>query len=495
MSVSKAFFIFFLSFILGIFGVSFVPFDFFLFFVPLFSLSFLISFLILKRKIFLIFFLSLIFFLLGALRYQIAENNFFKSSLFSLNDKGEIVFKGKIVKEPQEKENCKILTLKVSEVLLKRKWKKIEGKILLYTEKYSSIEYGDIIEAKGELKTPPVFEGFNYKDYLKKEGISSISYFPQIKILEKNKGIFFYRVLFSFKSKMEKTIFQTLSPPQSTILKAIILGEKREIPKELSEKLNRTGLRHIVAVSGLHFAILAGILTSFFISLGFWRNQSFYLTIIFLFLYLLMTGFQPSAVRAFGMIFMFLYGQRIGRLSSSFRALIFILFLMLLFNPFLLRYDVGFQLSFLAVSGIIFLSPFFQEKFKFIPSQFLRDIFSFTLSAQIFTFPILVCNFGYFSVVSLLTNILVLPFIPFLMSFGFLFSFLGIFSLSLGKVLSWPCWLLLTFVVKVIDFFSNLSFSSFNLRISFIWLVFIYFVLGIIVWRLKEKERLEFLAD
>lgn len=294
---------------------------------------------------------------------------------------------------------------------------------------------------------------------------------------------------------MEKTIFQTLSPPQSTILKAVILGEKREIPKELSEKLNRTGLRHIVAVSGLHFAILAGILTSFFISLGFWRNQSFYLTIIFLFLYLLMTGFQPSAVRAFGMIFMFLYGQRIGRLSSSFRALIFILFLMLLFNPFLLRYDVGFQLSFLAVSGIIFLSPFFQEKFKFIPSQFLRDIFSFTLSAQIFTFPILVCNFGYFSVVSLLTNILVLPFIPFLMSFGFLFSFLGIFSLSLGKVLSWPCWLLLTFVVKVIDFFSNLSFSSFNLRISFIWLVFIYFVLGIIVWRLKEKERLEFLAD
>lgn len=493
MTISKAFFIFFLSFILGIFLRSFflITLRIFLFFIFFFIFFFFLSFLLDNKK-FLVFSFSFLFLILGIFRYHIEEMSFLKEPLFNFQNQ-KVILRGQVIKEIEEGEKSDRVTLETKEIFSKEnKWEKINGKILLYAEKYSQINYGDILEIKGELKEPPVFEGFNYRNYLKKDKITSVVYFPEIKILEKNQGNYFLKIILSFKSKLKDFILENLSPPKSTILEAIILGEKKEIYEELSEKLNKTGLRHIVAISGLHFTILAAILMSFFISLGFWRGQAFYLTIIFLIFYLLIIGFQPSATRAFIMSFLFLYGQKIGRLSSSYRALVFAAFLMLIFNPFLLRFDIGFQLSFLAVFGIISFSSFINEKLKFLPN-FLKDILSFTISAQTFTLPLILYNFGYFSIVSPLTNILVLPILPFLMGFGFLFSFLGIFFPLLGKILSFFSWIFLTYLTKIIDFFSSLSFSSLNFRISWIWLPISYLILGFFIFIIREKEKLKFL--
>jgi competence protein ComEC len=296
-----------------------------------------------------------------------------------------------------------------------------------------------------------------------------------------------------FKNKLRESIEQNLSPPESSILGAIVLGDKRKISEEWKTKLNFAGVRHITAISGLHVTILTSILMTLLIGLGFWRQQAFFGAILITILFIVMTGFQPSAIRAGIMGGLYLLAQYFGRLNTSSRTIVFAAALMLFLNPLLLRLDVGFQLSFLAMLGIIYLSPFFQNWLKFIPWLQVKSILAMTFSAYFFTLPILIYNFGYFSLIAPITNILILPSLPFIMGLGFIFALAGIIFQPLGWILSWPCWLLLTYLIKIVDFSSSSSLSAYTLKISWAWLPISYLILGVITWRLQEKQKLKFL--
>ena len=144
--------------------------------------------------------------------------------------------------------------------------------------------------------------------------------------------------------------------------------------------------------------------------------------------------------------------------------------------------------------GIIYLLPIFQNWFRKIPNLFqFRNILAITLSAQIFTLPILIYNFGYLSLVSPLTNILIVPLLPYIMVSGFIFAIFGICWQPLGWILSWLAWGLLSYLIKIIDGFANISLASLTLEISWIWLFLLYLILGLIIWRLNEKQKLRFL--
>jgi len=452
-----------------------------------------------KKRLILVFALCLIFLALGILRYQIALKKFENAELKNFVDFSKpIEISAKVVKEPDVRENNVNLTVKIKELLVNNIGIPMEGKALVTTGRYPEYQYGDKLKIIGSLKTPPVFEGFNYKDYLRKDGILAVMSYPEISRESSEIGTLsaVYAKILSFKNKLRETINQNLSPPQSSILAAVILGDKRNISKEWKDKLNKTGVRHITAVSGMHIVILTSILMSFLIGIGFWRGQAFYLTIGVIFLYILMIGFQPSAVRAAIMASLFLLAQKIGRVSSSQRAITFAAALMLIQNPFLLKDDVGFQLSFLAIMGIIYLLPIFQKWLKFIPEDKylnLRNILGMTFSAQVFTLPILIYNFGYVSLISPLTNILIVPLLPFIMITGFIFSLVGIFWSSLGWLLSFPCWFLLTYITKLIDWFYHFPSISIQLKISWQWILIFYLVLGYFAWRLTQKAKLKFL--
>ena len=116
-----------------------------------------------------------------------------------------------------------------------------------------------------------------------------------------------------------------------------------------------------------------------------------------------------------------------------------------------------------------------------------------TLSAQIFTLPIIIYNFGRMSLVGLPANVLIIPFLYWIMIFGFMFVLAGIIWQSLGWAFSLPVWFLLTYVTKIIDWFSQIPLASLNLEISWVWLVISYLILGLFVWRLNEKQKLKFL--
>jgi len=526
MTASKIFLYFCLSFIGGIFLNSVIQ-------IPqLLMLAFLILGILFisvlwPHKNFVVIGFCILFLVSGIWQHQGAELRSMKSELRSFNDTGEtITLIGVVFSEPDIREKSQKLTIEIKQLNYYAAGSRSEKeKVLATINRYPEYQYGDKLKITGKLETPPVYEDFNYKDYLAKDGIYSVMDWPEIELIEKNQENFVYAKILNFKNKLRESIYQNLSPPQSSILGAIILGDKsrmsgcsqKEIEAaqekgeeclKLKEKLNITGVRHITAISGMHITILSIILMQILISLGLWRGQAFYITLTLLILFIVMVGLAPSAIRAGIMGGLFLLAQKIGRLSAASRAIVFACAGMLAVNPLLLRLDVGFQLSFLAVMGIIYLMPIFQYYFlkwlpiewfqkcwwlSWLPIKTLGSLLAMTLVAQVFTLPILIYNFGYFSLIAPITNILIVPLLPYIMGFGFIFSLVGIIFQPLGWILSWPVWLLLSYLTKIIDWLSSISWAFKTLEISWIWLAISYLILGLITWRLQERQKLKFL--
>ncbi len=300
-------------------------------------------------------------------------------------------------------------------------------------------------------------------------------------------------VIKPLKTKFIKVAQENLSPPGDEIVLAMILGENQALSFDLKEKLNFSGLRHVIAISGMHITLLSVIFVELFLRLGMWRHHALFLSILVIIFYIILVGFPASGIRAAIMGSLLAFAQAFGRLSESSRAVIIAGALMIAFNPMLLISDIGFQLSFLATLGLVHLTPIFLHLFKALPEKisFLKSIIAMTLSAQIFTFPVLIYHFGYFSLSAILSNILVLPILPLIMilSLGFLVG--GVIFEFLGWLISLPLGLLLSYLSFIIETFS--SFATFNLwmSLSFNGLLISYLVIGFLTWYFKRRFYFE----
>jgi competence protein ComEC len=420
-----------------------------------------------------------------------------ESSLKQYNDPpaggGEIVLIGVIVDEPDERSDSiryKIVVKKVGK-------QKIIGNILLVAKKYPDYNYGDQLEISGKLKTPQNFEDFDYQKYLAKDEIYSVVYYPEVKLLSSSQGSKIKAALFWVKNKFENSIEQILAEPQASFLAGLLLGEKRGLPTDLMADFSRTGTTHIIALSGYNITIIAFSLMALFNFFMVRRQISFWLAVVVIILFVLMTGASASAARAAVMGILMLLALQVGRLYSIRNALVFAGALMIYFNPKILAWDVGFQLSFIATLGLVYLSPILQswlgkKSDKDEPQKSplgWREILVATLSAQIAVMPLLLINFGQLSLIAPLANLLILFFIPITMLFGFLAGLAGIFWLALGQILAWPAWLLLTYEIKITEFLAKVPLAALAVKWNW-WLgAGYYLVLAYFVWRFGERNK------
>lgn len=261
---------------------------------------------------------------------------------------------------------------------------------------------------------------------------------------------------FSFvKEKFRQAINNGFPNPQGAILAGVLLGDRASFSKEWKEKLSNTGTSHIVAVSGMNIVMLSAIAVSFFVLLGLYRTQALIVSLVFVWLFIALVGFQVSAVRAGVMGSILILCRILGRQGASFRALVLAVALMLAISPELLRYSLSFQLSVLATSGLIHLGVLFREKLK-------SETIASTFSAQIFTLPVLIYDFGRISLLGVFVNILIVPLLSLVMVLGIGFLTLNFFSSQVAAILSWPLGALLSFIVWVIDIFSRIPFAVFS---------------------------------
>ena len=355
---------------------------------------------------------------------------------------------------------------------------KISGKIIVYTERYPEYNLGDIIEINGKVKIPEEFDGFDYRSYLLAKDIYYISYYPGIELKEENKSGF-YAWVSKFRKQSNDLIKKIFSQPQAGIVSAMTLAIKSDLSEETLEAFSKTGTRHIIAISGLHMTIVGLALMYILLAVGLNRNHAFYFALLGIAFFVTLVGFPPSAVRAAIMAGLALFVIRIGRLKNAGNAIVFAGVLMLLYNPNLLRYDTGFQLSFAAILGIVYLFPKLDNFFKRY-SNFLeiKTIFLITLSAQIATFPIIINSFGNFSLLSVFANILILPFVPIVMLGGLLLIIIGFANLSVAQILAYPIWLILFYQIETIKFFASLPFGFLSFeKVGFLFIGVYYLVL------------------
>lgn len=351
----------------------------------------------------------------------------------------------------------------------------IENKIRVSTNNLTKYSYGEQIVIEGGLQAPENFADFDYRGWLAGKGIEYVMYQPAItKIAESPSS--FRSLASSTKERMRLGLAASLLPPHSSLYSAMVLGDKGMLTLGQKEQLQRAGLSHIVAISGMHIAIIVMILMTAGLWIGLWRKQASLFALVLIAFYILMIGAPASAMRAGIMASTVFTAERFGRPNSSWRALLLAAAVLVAINPLILRYDVGFQLSFLAVAGILLLS----KKIEYylwklpevvIPFHITRDrkvwdevvsnkafgvrgLLAMTLSAQVFTFPLILYHFGTFSPWSPLTNLLVVPMIPYTLMAGFSAALGGIVGGVVAQVVAAPAWLFSNYIWFVVSTFS-----------------------------------------
>lgn len=400
----------------------------------------------------------------GILRYEVKD---FKNNIPNeiLNKKTE--FEAIILKEPEERENYTRLVAEISEknfstisISAMRK-----PKILIYSRAYPKFNFGDKIAINGKIQKPQKFidtntNKFDWPAYLAKDGIYLETFYPEIKLISSRNGSKTKQILFSLKKRFTENLEKVISFPASSLLSGITIGEKTALPKNLKDNLIKTGTIHIAVLSGYNITIIAaGVIN--ILKLAYLPNMLVsafgILTVV---LFSIMAGAEAATVRAAIMAVLMIIANQTGRMYAAIYALIFAAFFMVLQNPMILRFDASFQLSFLATFGLIYFTPYFQNKLKSLPEFFkLKENFITTMSAQIAVLPMLIYSTGNFSLFSLPLNILILSFIPITMLFGFLTGISGFLGFYISNFFGFISYIFLAYEIWLINFFASLPFS------------------------------------
>lgn len=438
----------------------------------------------------------LLFVSIGSLRFYIKDNSEPKNILDNFVDE-KIVLTGIIKNEVENRQNSQRFILRAESLNFENKNYGIDSNILISTELFPEFSYGDKILVTGDLKTPENFitdigREFDYKNYLRKDSIFYTMSFAEIQLMSSGNGNFLKQKILFVKKKFLNSIEKNIPSPESSLLSGLLLGIKESLGKDLEQHFVNAGLVHIVVLSGYNVTIIAEALIS---ALSFASVfAGIYIGGIAILIFAIMTGAGATIVRASIMAILALVARALGRAYEIERIIMVTAFMMVMQNPYILIFDISFQLSFLATLGLIYLSPVFEKAFKFLPKRFsIREIVSATLATQLFVLPFILYKIGNLSLVAPFTNVLVLPFIPATMFFGFLSGFFGLFNIIFGIPFGFIAYVLLKFEIFVVELSSKLSFSNITiLKFPFILVLFSYIALvwWIYKWRKKNEKSL-----
>ncbi|MCE9548927.1 competence protein ComEC family protein [Candidatus Nomurabacteria bacterium] len=464
------------GFAIGVFIRSFLSLNLYLIILLGIISFFLILFFVLvsRDNLGIIFSVFVLLFSLGVLRFHMADKS--APVVFESQVNKKVMFSGIIIDDPDKRENNQKLTVEIKEGEEKTK-------VLVTVSLDEVLKYGDEISFTGVLEKPENFitdqgKNFDYINYLRKDGIHYLMNYADIEVLSQNNGNLIKNALFFIKNKFLEKMNLAIHPPESLLMSGLILGEKSAFSEELRQSFIDTGTIHIVALSGFNITIVAEWVMKFFTFLP--LNFGISMGILAISLFVLMTGAGSTGLRAGLMATLALIARATGRNYDVGRALILAGVAMISLNPFVLVFDVSFQLSFIATVAVIFFAPRVEKYFLWVPKTFgLRDIIAVTSAAYIFVLPFVVYKMGNLSLVALPANILILPLIPLTMFLGFLTSFFGVIWYGLSVPFGMISYWLLHYELFVVDFFSKLPFASFaipDFPLMLTILIYAYFI-------------------
>ena len=412
-----------------------------------------------NKKLLIACFFVLLSFLVGFWRYDNCLN---KLNDFAIKEKEEISIEARIIVEPILKNNYQRIIIPY---------------LAIYTEKMPRYHYGDIIQIKGIIQPLE-----NFRSYNSQLVIGSLSY-PEIKLISLGKNSI-RGIAISFKKKIMQLLQKVMPEPQAGLLISLLFGDKENLADSLEKNIQKTGLSHLIVTSGLHLSILTKILSSL---LGILCVGDFFFLVIscfFLLFFSFMVGLTPSIIRAAIMAFLLILSRFSFRLYNSLNALLFTGIAMIWFNPFLLFYDLSFQLSFLATTGILLFYPIWsqarfwqQDVFNNLGGKIIKETAISCFAASILVTPWLIYLFYNFSLIAPLANIILVPFVPLILGGGFIIALTCFIFYPLGLFLGFWFNLLLACFIKIISLFANLPWATILIPFDLRWLIVPYYFL------------------
>jgi len=314
--------------------------------------------------------------------------------------------------------------------------------------------------------------------------------FVSIEVIDSGQGNQLLAFLYKSKTRFIDSLEQVISSPQVDLGVGLLLGVKQALGDELETAFRQTGIIHIVVLSGYNVMLVVGF---------FWWISSWFLPIrgrvifglVGITLFALLVGLSATVVRASIMAAILLIGKWMGRLYDVLRALLFAAGVMVLINPYILLYDIGFQLSFMATLGLVLLLPQFESTLATHSSTLkLRDLFMATLVTQIFVLPLLMYHIGEVSIVSVVVNMLVLPMVPVAMMLAFVAGLASLVWVPLGGLFGLLAQLPLSYIVVIAQWFASLPFAAITIPPISIWSVVMMYIVPTVLFSLwKHRAR------
>ncbi len=414
---------------------------------------------------------------------------FYNSQGFEFKNHQKYTYQGIIIAPPDTRIDHQKIKIQTTQ-LLKPINKKISGYVLIKTQLYPSYQYGDEIELTSFLIQPEAIEDFKYDKYLAKDKIYSLGYGANVKLIKKNQANPILQIIYNLRQNISSQINKIWPEPTASFVNSILLGYKRAMSEDIKEEFRRAGVSHIIVISGLHITLITLLLSKILYSLNINRKKQLPIILIILTIFAILSGFSASTIRASIMGLIVLFSQNIGRNIQKYLILIYTAVIILLINPLLLFYDLGFQLSFLATIGLIYLSPIFKNLFRFLPNRMeIQSTFISSFSAIIMTLPLTIYQFKTISLLAPIANLFVLPMIPILMLFGFISILISYLSFALAKYFGFIEYILSKVLFEIVNSISAIKFSSIAVHNFNVLTMTLSYILIIIIFLYANQKK------
>lgn len=450
----------------------------------------------------------LLFFVLGALRYQLAQPTESNQQLAQFNEQGRASLIGIVVAAPDVRQTQTLVRVDATKIQTHGEWRDVHGSALVSVPRDTSVKYGDEVQVDGVPETPPDGADFSYREYLARESVFTLVRYAQLYTITSGKGEPFWATLYGFRDAAKAAVNQLLPEPSAALLTGILLGDDRGIPPKLKDDFAATNTAHVIAISGFNIAVLVSVLAFLFrrpasilharalnsspartaarTTAALTQHLSTVLILVFLVLYTFLVGASASVVRACIMGALVVIAFEFGRQNWALNALAIAAFVMSLLNPYVF-WDVGFQLSCLATLGLLIYAPRLEGHAEGWLKQradasrarrildFSRDTLIVSAATFLVTTPLLIVYFHRVSPIGFLTNFLILPVQPPIMLLGGAATmlqmlanalspipFVGLIPAALAQVVAWGAYICLQYTILVVQASAAIPFGSFE---------------------------------
>jgi competence protein ComEC len=434
--------------------------------------------------------------LAGFFRYELLTRNFPPNHISNfLNLNRSVIITGKITDEPDVREDKTFLRVQVQTLSTGKTTISASGDIILkLKESVSRFDYADKIKFEGFLYEPSPRRNpgaFDYKKYLSRKeihGIVTLSRADKIEILEKEPGnVYFSKIVIPLREWILGVFEKTLSGNHEALLSGFLLGDTRDIPKDIYNTFRDTGTVHLLAVSGSNVWLVVGVIFAFLSLLRIPKIPTTLITLVCIFIFADLVHNDPPVVRAGIMASVVLVGILLYKDADPINLVSSSALIILLFSPLHL-FDVGFQLSFASVFGIVLLVPKLSQLLSKYVNKSHKTLWRWvilpclvSLSAEIILFPFLAYYFNMVPLITVVANLFIVPLASLSVAFSCFTLFSATFSLTLAGIFSASNWLCLECILRLNNFFATLPVAKLTVPSPSIFFVMTYYL---VVWLL-----------